>query len=101
METTETISKYEIPIILDAKLTQEQKDNTIKEVSEIIKKHGGKVINTQVWIEKQRFTFPIKKQSEGTYYLVNIEGDGSGNAKIRSEFRLNEEILRFAIIQSE
>lgn len=97
MELTETLRKYEIIIIVDAKLTADQKSAILKNAVEVIQKNGMKVINSQVWLEKQKFTAHIKKQAEGTYYLINTEGDGEGNKKIREDFRLNEGILRFAV----
>jgi len=54
-------------------------------------------VNSQVWIEKQKFTFKIKKKKEGAYYLINFEGPGSKLAKIQRNLRLKEYILRFSI----
>ncbi|HLF18252.1 MAG TPA: 30S ribosomal protein S6 [Candidatus Omnitrophota bacterium] len=96
MENKELMRKYELMAIIDAKLAQEEKDRIFKEVADIISQNGGKVINSQVWLEKHRLTFPIKKCKEGTYYLVNFESDGSINEKVRSLLKLNERILRFA-----
>lgn len=97
MELTETLRKYEIVVIVDAKMTAEQKSTCLAFVMDVLQKNGMKVINNQVWFEKQRFTFQIKKQSEGTYYLINAEGTGENNKVIRDELRMNESFLRFAI----
>ncbi len=61
-------------IIVDAALSQGEKETTVKDVSQIIEKCGGRVINSQVWIEKQKMAFLMKKRPEGTYYLLNFEG---------------------------
>lgn len=97
MELTETLRKYEIIVIVDAKLTADQKAAILKTALDSIQKNGLKVVNHQVWLEKQRFAFHIRKQSEGTYYLINAEGTGANNKAIREDFRLNENILRFSI----
>ncbi len=94
---TETLRKYELMIIVDAKLTNEDKEAVRREATEIVTKAGGKVINSQVWFEKQKFSFSIKKCAEGTYYLVNFEGEGTAISPIRSNLKLNERILRFAV----
>jgi len=101
MENKELARKYELMVIIDAKLNQEEKDQIFKEAVDIVSQNGGKVINSQIWLEKHRLTFDIKKCKEGTYYLINFEGDGSINEKIRSLFKLNERILRFAITKVE
>lgn len=94
---TETLRKYELMIIVDAKLANEEKETVRREATEIVTKAGGKIINSQTWLEKQKFSFAIKKCAEGTYYLINFEGEGVVIGPIRSDLRLNERILRFAV----
>ena len=97
----ELTQKYELIVIVDAKLTNDVKENVRKEVADTINKHEGKVINSQVWLEKHKFTFLIKKCSEGTYYVINFEGTGEVIEKIRPSLKLNEKILRFEFIKIE
>lgn len=101
MEQNETIRKYELVVIVDARLTNDDKEEVRKQSSEIIEKSGGKVINSQLWLEKQKFTFEIKKCTEGTYYLINFSGQGEVVEKVRAALKLNEKILRFAVMQVE
>ena len=97
MSKVETIRKYELVVIVDAKLSNEEKEGIRKEITDVVNKAGAKVINSQVWLEKNRFTFRIKKRTEGTYYLINFEADGASADKIRPVLRLNERVLRFEI----
>ena len=101
MEKNELIRKYELVVIVDAKLTSEEKESIRKESTDVINKHGGKVINSQVWLEKHKLTFQIKKCGEGTYYIINFEGEGEIIEKIRPSLKLNERILRFDFIKLE
>ena len=101
MEKNELTRKYELVVIVDAKLTNEMKEAVRKEVTDTINKRGGKVINSQVWLEKHKLTFQIKKCNEGTYYLINFEGKSEIVQKIRPILKLNEKILRFDIIKPE
>jgi ribosomal protein S6 len=98
MDKKENVRKYELVVVLDAKLGNDAKDAIIKETIDIVAQTGAKVINNRVWLEKQKFTFPIKKCHEGTYYLINIEGNGQQSEEIRKALRLREKILRFLII---
>jgi len=95
------MSKYELVLIIDARLTNETKESIRKDVADLVVKNGGKVINSQVWLEKHRLTFQIKKCGEGTYYLVNIEGANDTVANVKSVLRLNEKVLRFIFIKVE
>jgi small subunit ribosomal protein S6 len=101
MEKNELMNKYELVLILDAKLNPEERDAICKQVVEGVNKQGAKVINSQVWIERQKLSFTIKKRDEGYYHLINFEGEGSVVKKIEADLRLNEKVLRFAIFHTE
>ena len=95
------MKKYELIIIVDSQNTQEAKDNILKQVIDIVEKSEGKIINSQVWLEKQKFTFRIKKCAEGTYYIVNFEAGGDANSKIKQGLKINERVLRSAIFLAQ
>lgn len=101
MTKTQEMTKYELVLIVDAHLTAEQKDSTLKEVAETIQQVGGKVINSQVWFDKQKFTFEIQKKTEGTYYLINFEGGADVDLNIQPKLKLNEKVLRSLTIKVE
>lgn len=95
------MNKYELVVIVDSQLSPTEKEDILKQATDAVVKGEGKVINSQVWLEKQRFTFQIKKHKEGTYYLINFESNGGGVGKIRDLLRLNESVLRYAILESK
>lgn len=101
MENSKLVRKYELVVIVDAKLTNETKETVRKDVADAITKNGGKVINSQVWLEKHKMTFEIKKCDEGTYYIINFEGVNDTIEKVKPGLKLNEKILRFAFIKAE
>jgi small subunit ribosomal protein S6 len=94
------MNKYELVYIVDAHLGPEAKEEVSKQVVDTVAKAEGKIINTNVWFERQRISFPIKKVQDGTYYLVNWEGTPNAPAKLRQTLKLNERVLRFQIINS-
>lgn len=95
------MDKYEVVVVLDATLSQEQKEAIVKETLDSISKCDGKLINSQVWLDKHRMSFRLKKCSEGTYYLLNYEMSRPANAKFRELMRLNEKVLRSLIVRVE
>jgi small subunit ribosomal protein S6 len=99
MAQNELLRKYELVVIVDAKLTNDAKEAVRKEVTEMIKKFGGKVINSQIWLEKHKLTFMIKKCSEGTYYVINFEGASSIIAEIKPLLIIHERVLRFDFVK--
>ncbi|MBF0532351.1 MAG: 30S ribosomal protein S6 [Candidatus Omnitrophica bacterium] len=99
MTIAELNRKYELVVVVDAKLTGEEKEAILKDALDLIGKCGGRIINSQIWLEKHKFTFRINKRTEGTYYLVNFECAGAGLPEIRKEMRLKEKILRFLLVK--
>ena len=93
----ELLKKYELMVIVDGRLSQDEKTAVFKETTDTVTKSGGKIINSQVWLDKHKLTFPIKKCKEATYYVVNYEADGSVNAKAGAALKINERVLRYAI----
>lgn len=94
------MNKYEMVVIVDAALPGQEKENVAKEVCDTISKNEGKVINSQVWIDRHKFPFSMKKKNEGTYYAINFESQPSAVVKIRQTLKINEKILRFMILSA-
>ena len=95
------MNKYELVVIVDATIPQEDKEAILKEASDAIAKCEGKVINNQVWLDKHKFTFRMKKRTEGTYYLINFEIESSVLSQLRKILRMNDNILRSLIVKGE
>ncbi|MFA5088874.1 MAG: 30S ribosomal protein S6 [Candidatus Omnitrophota bacterium] len=92
------MSKYELMIIVNAALTQEEREKIFTEATDTVVKSGGKLINSQVWLEKNKLAFIMKKATHGTYYLITFESPSSSISKIRQVLKMNEGILRFLIV---
>ena len=95
------MDKYELVVIVDANLSQQEKESVWKECGDVVAKSDGKILNSQVWLDKHKMSFRMKRCWEATYYLINFEALRSGITKIRQLFKLNEKILRFLIIRVE
>lgn len=95
------MNKYELVYIIDAHASQSVKDDIAKQVSDALNKSGIKLVNSQVWLERHKMSFPINKIWEGSYYMLNLEAPGAALAKLYSLLRINEQILRFLTIRVE
>jgi len=93
------MNKYELVMIVDAASPQEEKETIVKDAIESVGKCEGKLVNRHVWLEKHKFSFPIKKRREGTYYILNIEAPPTSITKIRQLLKLQESILRTLFVR--
>jgi small subunit ribosomal protein S6 len=93
------MNKYEGMFIIKPELTEDERKAFVGQITDAIGKNGGKVTSAEVWSERRKLTFPIKKKDEGIYYLVRFEMPIEGLDKIRYVFKLNENILRVQILR--
>ena len=95
------MNKYELVYIIDAHAPQSTKDEIAKQVSDALAKAEIKLVNSQLWLDRHKMSFPIQKIIEGSYYLLNLEAKSSSIAKLQSSLRINEQILRFMTVRAE
>ena len=93
------MNKYELMYIVDAHAPQNIKDEIAKQVADSLAKIEIKVVNSQMWLDRHKMSFPIQKIVEGTYYLLNLEAKSSNVAKLQGILRMNEQILRFLTVK--
>jgi small subunit ribosomal protein S6 len=91
------MNKYEAMFILKPNLSEAEKKALLDQINDAIVKNNASVAKANIWSERRKLFFPIKKQQEGIYYLVNFTAPPEGIAKIRHAYKLNENILRVLI----
>jgi len=91
--------KYEGIFLLKVDLDKEKLNDLTGRIKDTIKRQEAEILSAEFWREKQQLAYPIKKQKEAHYYLVNFKAEPSVISKIDQEFRINENILRFMIIK--
>jgi small subunit ribosomal protein S6 len=95
------MNKYELVYIIDAHAAQGTKDEIAKQVADAFTKAEITAVNSQMWLDRHKMSFPIKKIIEGTYYLLTFEAKTSAVTKLQSILRINEQILRFLTVKAD
>ena len=95
------MNKYELVYIVDAHASQTIKEEVAKQIADTAIKSDVKIINSQIWLDKHKMSFPINKIWEGTYYMLNLEAKSPAINKMQGLLRINEQILRFLAIRQE
>jgi len=98
--------KYEAMFILRPDLSKEKFSELTKKIHDLITKHEGKVISSQVWSENRKLVYPIRsrgatkqKFDHGTYYLMYFMLSPQKLSDLKFDLNLIEEILRWLIIR--
>lgn len=95
------MKKYEAMLIIKPDLLDEEKKNLFNQINDTVTKNNGTVTQANIWSEKRKLFFSIKKYPEGTFYLLNFNAQADTVAKIRHAYKLNENILRVLITTKE
>ncbi len=92
------MNKYEVTVILSAKLEEEARTAAVEKVKGYITRYNGTVGDVEEW-GKKRLAYEIQHQTEGFYYLINFEGDSATPIGVESELRIYEPVLRYLVVK--
>lgn len=91
---------YETVIVTSAKLGEEGNAALVEKFKSLIERHGGTVQSVDDW-GKRRFAYPINKETEGYYTLINFEGDPEFTAELDRRYQITDGILRTLIVKRD
>ncbi len=92
------MSKYELCVVLSAKLEEEEKNAALERVKEFITRAGGTISDVDDW-GKKRLAYEIQKMNEGFYYFIHFESETEAPAEIEGDLRIMEPVIRFLCIK--
>jgi small subunit ribosomal protein S6 len=92
---------YEAMFIVNPDLNEDARKDLLTKIKDIITKNNGKVLSADLWSEKRRLYFPLKRYKEGIYYLLSFNSDPNNISTINHDYKLNENILRVLITNIE
>ena len=91
---------YEGVFIASPDLSTEATKGIITQIQDIISKNGGRVDGLQEWGRK-RLAYKIKKKQEGHYFILNFQLDSKQTKKLEQSVRLNDQILRYLLVNKD
>ncbi len=90
---------YETMFIVKPGLTPEEADQVAEEVSALISSNG-EVISLDKW-GKRKFAYEIEHLTEGYYYVIQFNAQGSFIAELERRLKLNDNVLRHLIVRND
>jgi small subunit ribosomal protein S6 len=92
--------QYETVFLISPNLEEEETVKIITQISDIISKKKGKLIQEDRW-GKKKLAYPIKKFEEAFYVFFHYEGDSNIPFELEKRFKQTEAILRFLTVKKE
>lgn len=94
------MNKYELAVVLSAKLEDEARAAAMEKVQGLITRFGGTISDVDDW-GKKRLAYEIKKEKEGYYSFIHFEAEASAPAEIESRIRIMEPVLRYLCVRQD
>ena len=94
------MNKYELAVVVNAKLEDEERAAVIDKVKALIERFGGTVTNVDDW-GKKRLAYEIQKMKEAFYYFVSFESDSDCPNEVEKRIRIMESVIRYLCVRSD
>ena len=93
---------YEIVYIFDSSLDSSVIDEKLERFNGLVadKKEGGEIVAVEQW-GKRHLAYPIQKQDNGYYVVVQFRTDPERLAEFERAIKLDEQVLRHLVVLSE
>ena len=85
---------YEVLVIVDPRLTDEDATQLLTRLQESVKELGAEPGGVDNW-GKRRLAYDIRKQREGTYAVLELSAESAVLKEFERQLKLNENVLRF------
>ena len=92
--------KYELAVVLNAKLEEDDKVASLDKVKALIERFGGQITNVDDW-GKKRLAYEIQKMNEGFYYFIQFDAETTAPAEIESRIRIMDNVIRYLIVRAD
>lgn len=92
------MNHYETVFILTPVLSDIQVNESVKKISNFLKTNKAQIVNQENWGLK-KLEYPIQLKRNGFYHLIQFESSGDLIAKLETEFKRDERIIRFITVK--
>ena len=93
------MNKYELAVVISAKLEDEARAEVIEKVKALIARFGGNVTDVDEW-GKRRLAYEIQKMKEG-YYFIHFESDTTVPGEVEQRIRIMDNVIRYLCVKQE
>lgn len=94
------MNKYEITVVVSAKIEDEERANTVEKVKNYITRFGGTVTEVDEW-GKRRLAYEIQKMKEGFYYFIRFDAEPTAPVEIESRVRIMDNVIRYLVVRQD
>lgn len=94
------MNKYELAVIVNAKIEDDERAATIEKVKAYIERFGGTITKVDEW-GKKRLAYEVQKMKEAFYYFIQFDSDSTVPGEIESRIRIMENVIRYLCVRQD
>ena len=94
------MNKYELALVVNAKIEDEDRVATVEKVKGYIEQFGGTITNVDER-GKKKLAYEIQKMKEGFYYFIQFDSDATCPLEVENSIRIMENVIRFLCIRQD
>lgn len=94
----ESKNTYEIGYLVRARLSPEDADSYVREISSMIQKSSWGIVTRETPPQKIRLAYPIQKEGQAYFGVMNFELARKDLEELTRKLRLEPNLLRYLII---
>ena len=88
------IKQYETVFIATPVLSEAQMKEAVAKYTSYLKERGAEIVYEEDWGLRQ-LAYPIQKKTTGFYYMIEFKADTQVIARLETQYRRDERIMRF------
>lgn len=94
------MSKYELAVVVSAKLEDDARAEVIEKVKTLVTRFGGNITDVDEW-GKKRLAYEIQKMKEAYYYFIHFESETTTPGEIEERIRIMDGVIRYLCVKQE
>lgn len=94
------MNKYELAVVVSAKLEDEERNAVVDKCKALIERFGGTITGVDDW-GKKRLAYEIQKMKEAFYYFIRFDADSTAPAEIESRIRIMDNVIRYLVVRQD
>jgi small subunit ribosomal protein S6 len=96
--------EYELFLIIDADVEEEDAETVVERVTQLITAGDGETAGEVIKVTargKRRLTYPIKRKVDGQDVILNFHTPPQALAEIERVLKLDERVLRYLLVRTD
>ena len=94
------MNKYELCVVVNAKLEEEERTAVIDKCKAYIERFGGTITDVDDW-GKKKLAYEINHEKEGFYSFIHFDAEPTAPAEIENRVRILDNVIRFLCVRQD